>query len=129
MPNAVDLMSWQIVHNDDIAWAEFRNEAVFHIGPEDVAIGRAVDHEGSDQARCAQSGDESGRLPMAIWHAAENPFALGAAPARAGQIRRGSCLIDEDEARRVKRGLAFPPCFPRCLDVGAFLLAGVNGFF
>jgi len=66
---------------------------------------------------------------MAIGHAAENPFALGAAPMRAGQIRRGSRLIDEDQAGWVKRGLVSPPCFARCLDVGAFLLAGVNGFF
>ena len=102
---------------------------MLHIGQEDVAIGRTIDHERGDQAGRAQPGDKSGRLPMAIGHAAENPFAPGATPARSGQIRRGCRLIDEDQSGWVKRGLAFPPRFARCLDVGALLLAGVNGFF
>ena len=127
--DAIDLMGRQVIHHDDISGPEFRHEAALDIGQEDISVGRAVDHEGSDQAARAEPGNEGGRLPVSKGHSPDNPGPLGAAPTRSRHIGRGSRLVDEDQTRRIKRWLAFPPRVTRRLDVRTLLFAGMNRFF
>ena len=51
LSDAMDLVSWQIVHDDDVAGPQLGNERLFDIGEEGLAVHRAVeDHGRSDLA-------------------------------------------------------------------------------
>src|SRR6476619_3549732 len=42
-------MSWQIIHDDDVAATEGSCEALFDVRQEDGAVHRSINHEGSDK--------------------------------------------------------------------------------
>ncbi len=67
-------MGRQIVHDDDIAGAERRGEALFDPGLEDGAVHGLVDDHGRVDAILAQRGDEGRRLPMSVGHGGDEPF-------------------------------------------------------
>ena len=52
-----------------------------------------------------------------------------ARPRRPRHVGRGAGLVDEDQLRRIKTGLAVLPGRPRRLHVRPRLLGGVRGFF
>ena len=66
---------------------------------------------------------------MAMGRADAQAFATPAAAMRAGQLRRGPGLVDEDEPLGIEVELALEPVLAPLQDVGAILLAGVRGLF
>ena len=66
---------------------------------------------------------------MAVRHADAQALAAPAAAVRAGHLRRGPGLVDEDETLGVEIDLAVEPVLAPLQDVGAILLAGVRGLF
>lgn len=38
LPNAVSLVGWQVVHDDNVTWRERRHKNLFDIGPEGHAV-------------------------------------------------------------------------------------------
>ena len=75
-PGLYTLVAAEIVHDDDIAGLERRNEHPLHIGVEDDAVHGCVDHERCGDTVMAQAGDESGCLPVPVGHPAESIFNL-----------------------------------------------------
>ena len=51
-------MSWQIIHDDDVAATEGWCEALLDVREEDGAFHRSINQEGSDNPVVAQAGDE-----------------------------------------------------------------------
>ena len=51
-------MSWQIIHDDDVAATEGWCEALLDVREEDGAVHRSINQEGSDNPVVAQAGDE-----------------------------------------------------------------------
>ena len=69
---------------------------------------------------------------MAKGHMHPEPFAKRGSPSQPRHLRRGTGLIDEDQTMGLKAQarLAQPdPLITLLRDVGAFLLAGDQGFF
>ena len=62
-------------------------------------------------------------------HADAQALAAQATAMRAGHLRRGPGLVDEDEAVRVEINLPVEPVLAPFQDVGAILLAGVRSLF
>ena len=60
------LVTAEIVHDDDVAGAQRRQEHPFDIGGEAFAIDRAVDEPGGFDAVVAQGGQEGHGLPAAV---------------------------------------------------------------
>src|SRR6476646_4695323 len=71
-------MSWQIIHDDDVAATEGWCEALLDVREEDGAVHRSINHEGSDNPVVAQAGDESDCFPMSMRNRCDQPL-----PARA----------------------------------------------
>src|SRR5688572_7856579 len=60
------LMAAEIVHDDDVAGLEHRNELLLDIGAEAFAIDRAVEDAGRGEAIAAQRADEGQRPPAGV---------------------------------------------------------------
>jgi hypothetical protein len=87
---------------------------------------------GAVRAEHAQSGDEGLGLPMAKGSLGAEPFAPGAASARAGHLCVSSRLVEEDEAMGLETHLRLPFSFPRLArlaHVGSIAFAGLKAFF
>src|SRR3954451_14452045 len=59
-------MSWQIIHDDNVAATEGWCEALPDVREEDGAVHRSINQEGSDNPVVAQGGDESDCVPMSM---------------------------------------------------------------
>ena len=119
----------KIVHDDDIAGLECRDEDLFDTGQEGFAIDGAIQHEGRDDRVVAERGQKrqsssNGRavtLATSGW--------LRGASARAGHVGLGPGLINKNKAGWINPGLVFFPAQAAPGDVGAILLGGEQGFF
>ncbi len=119
----------EIVHDDEVAFGQGRDQALADIGQEDCAIHRVIDDKGRGDLAAAQSGDKGGDLPVAVRHPANEPRAAPRATTGSGHISAGAGLVDEHQVGGIKGGLIVPPALARLGDVGTFLLAGVQNFF
>ena len=119
----------EIVHDDDVAGLERRDENLLDIGEEAFAVDRPVDDAGCVDAVAAQGGEEGQRPPAAMRHLGDQPLAAGRPAVAARHVGLGPGLVDEDQARRIKPALILLPLRPPPCDVGPVLLAGVQAFF
>lgn len=124
-----DLMSRQVVHDDDVASPKRRDQELLEPGQEDSAIHRPIDHQRRRDGVIAQAGHESRRLPMAMRGSSDEALIAATSPAQARHRRIGSGLIDEDELVGVKRGLIQLPVFSRESHVDPQLFGRVKAFF
>ena len=69
------LVAAEIVHDDDVAGPERRDEHLLDIGEEALAVDRAVDDAGRVDAVAAQRGQEGQRAPAAVRHLGDQPLA------------------------------------------------------
>jgi hypothetical protein len=122
-------MSRQIVDHDDVAFRQARGQNPLDIDQEGLAIHRSVQHPRCDQPVATQAGREGGGLPMPPGRLADQPKATTAAAMAADHLGRGAGLVDEHQARRIKKGLAGLPALPCFGHVGPLLLGGVQSFF
>ena len=104
----------KIVHDDDIAGLECRDEDLFDIGQEGLAIDGAIQHEGRGDRVMAERGQKRQCLPMAVRDFGDERLAAAAPATRVGWINPG---------------LVFFPAQAAPGDVGAILLGGEQGFF
>ena len=66
---------------------------------------------------------------MSMRDAGAQPLPARAAPMRAGHVRRGPGLVNENQALGIKVELALEPVLPPLQDVGPILLTRVRGLF
>ena len=66
LANAVDLVGAQVIHEDDIAFAQRRREDPLNISDERWSIHRAINDIGRRQAIDAQRCNQRQRLPVAV---------------------------------------------------------------
>ena len=122
------LVAQRVVHDHDVAGAEFRHEHLADIGVEGVTGDRAVEHHRRHHAGPAQAGHERGGLPMSMRHAGTEPLPTSAAAIATSRV--GGCLglVDEDQALGIEVELPLEPCPAPLYDVGAVLLARARLF-
>ena len=119
----------EIVHHDNVAWRERRNENLIDIGLEPLAVDRAVENHRRRHACQAQTGDECRRFPMSMWNAGAQPLAFRRTPILARHIGRGPSLVDEDELFGIEIELAVEPGLAPLLYVRPVLLARMGRLF
>jgi len=127
--NAGDLVAGQIVHDDDIARIQRRDEDLLDISPEDVAVHGAIEDVRGSDAGDAQTSDKSGGFPVTVGYRGQQAQAAGTPAKRPGHVggRRG--LVQEHQALRVECGLAPDEGVARRGHVRTLLLGGVQTFF
>src|SRR5271165_609222 len=68
-------MSWQFIHDDDIAATEGWYEALLNIREESGAVHRAIEHEWGNNPVVAQTCDKGDRFPMSVWNRCDQSLA------------------------------------------------------
>ena len=91
------LMSWKIIHDDDVAATEGWCEALFDVREEDGAVHRSINHEGSDNPVVAQAGDESDCFPMSMRNRCDQPLSARATTSKPHHVCAGSGLVDKHQ--------------------------------
>ena len=115
------LWAGQVVHYHDIARRQIGHQHLLDIGAEGSTMHRAVEQHGRCDAVKAQAGGEGRCLPVTMRNGRPAPFAFGRPAAKASHLGVGAGLIDKDQARRVKLGLAVEPGASPGKDVRALL--------
>ena len=79
---------------------------------------------------CRQAAARFGvSASSAIRWAAQVRFGGALTPMKQGGDRRSHRIEDEDELLRIEVKLAFKPCLPGSLHIGALLLSGMRNLF
>jgi len=123
------LVAAQIIHDDDVARFECRDQELLDVIGEALAVDRLVEHAWCVDPVAAKRCEEGHRAPVAIGHLGMKSPPLGCPATQRGHVRLGPGLIDEDQALRIKPGLIFFPLFAPPCDLWAKLFGGQYAFF
>ena len=115
-------MAWEIVHDHDVAFAQFGQENLLDVGLEGETVDWAVDHEWRDEPAQRQGADEGRGFPMSKGNADPQPLAPRGPAIAPRHVCGGPGFIDEDQALGIEIELAFEPFLAPLRDVGAALL-------
>lgn len=129
LANADDLVSGQIVHDDNVAGAQDRRQHLLAPRPEDLAIHWPIEQHRRDEAGNGEAADEGHGLPVSVRDGGPAALASGRPSAQARHLGREPTFVDEDQALRVEFGLLAGPLFAGERDVATLLLAGMGGLF
>src|SRR3954467_254241 len=122
-------MSWQIIHDDNVAATEGWCEALLDVREEDGAVHRSINQERSDNPVVAQAGDESDCFPMSMRNRCAQPLPARATTSEPHHVCAGSGLVDKHQPSGVKHALLSYPTSAGASDIGSFLLCRVQAFF
>jgi hypothetical protein len=127
--NGAAFMTAEVLHDDNVAGRERREEKLLDISAEACAIDRPVDdtRRGEPVATRRRPGRQ-GR-PSAEGRLGDEAFASGASAMGAGQVGFRPGLVDEEEPPRIDRRLTrLPPLTPPG-DIRPVLFGGAKAFF
>jgi hypothetical protein len=99
------LVAAQIVHDDDVALIQDRNELLFDIGAEAFAIDWAIEDARGRELVAAQGPKESKCTPVAMWREAPQARALWSPSAQRSHAGFDPGFIDKYEAAWIEAGL------------------------
>jgi hypothetical protein len=98
----------EVVHDDDVARLQHRDELLLDIGAEALAVDRSVEDTRSDEAVAAQRAEEGQGAPVAMRGEAAQAFALRPQP------RSGAMLVlIQVSSMKTKRRGSSPACQDR----------------
>jgi len=112
-----------------VARLQRRYQKLLDIGPEGLAVDRAVNDAGRCDAIVAQRGQEGHGAPAAVRHLGMQRHAAAMPAVGARHVGLGPGLVDEHQAGRIDAPLIPLPPAPSPRDVRPILLAGEDGFF
>ena len=110
--NGMALMAAEVVHDDNVAWRENRDENLLDISAEAHAIDRSVDDAGRGEAVATQRRQKREGPPFAEGRFGDQALASGAAAVGARHVGFGPGLVDEDKPPRIDRRLTIDPMRP-----------------
>ena len=102
-------MNTEVVHDDDLPWAQHGNEALFEIDAEDGSVHRLIDDERCDNALRGQTRNEGRDFPVTVGQLADEPFAAPTPASEPAHACRRCGLVDEDETLRIELVLICAP--------------------
>ena len=122
-PHDLSLMRAEIVEDHDVARLQCRDEELFEIGAEALAVDRPVEQAGRFDAVLAERGEESRGLPAAMRNLIDETLALRGPAAKPCHVGLRPRLIDEHQPPGINEPLIGSPSFAVAAYVPALLLA------
>jgi len=123
------LVAAEIVQDHDIAGLEGRNELLFDVGAEALAVDGPVEHTRGAKLVAAQSAKEGQRSPVTVRRKSPYPIALRSPSPKRRHVGLDPGLVDEDQPFGIKMILQGLPSLSSASDVGTRLLKGEQRFF
>ena len=122
-------MGAQVIHHDDVAGLERRDEDLVEVGEKTVPVHRPVEEPRRGQARDPQRPHERTGLPVMVRRMIVDARAAPTPAVAPQQVRRDPTFIEKREAGRVNGGGDLSPICPGRGDVGAILFGRADRFF
>jgi hypothetical protein len=122
-------MGGQVVHHDDHAVLQGRDEHLFDVGKESGTVHGSVEHHRRGQATQRETDDEGDCFPMTMRDRCSASLSAWRTPPQPIHLRRHRGFVDEHQGLGIEVRLCVEPGLPTSGDVGALLLAGVRRFF
>src|SRR5258708_39672353 len=97
LPYTPHLGGGEIVHNDDIAWAQYRDQHLLDPSQEALSVHRTVEKHRRNEARKRETADKGDGLPMTMRNCGAATLAFRGPATKARHLRRKAALIDEDQ--------------------------------
>jgi hypothetical protein len=119
----------EIIHDDDVAWSQRRDEDLVNVLAEGLAIDRAIDEPRRLDTIMAKGSEEGHGRPAAMWHLRREALTARAPAAQRRHIGLGPSLVDEDEAGWIDPILVRLPLLASPRNVGTIALAGDQRLF
>ena len=129
LSDGIRFVGAEIVHDDDIAWTQCRDQDLLDIDQKALTIDRPLDQPGRLDPVVAERRQKGHGVPVAERGLARQALASWRPSPQGRHVGLGPGLVDEDQARRVDTRLKFQPLRPTPGDVGAVLLAGDQRLF
>ena len=123
------LLAGQVVRDDDIALAQFRDENLCDIGLEGLAVDRPIEYPLRDEATQGQGANEGHCFPLPMRHAHLQSFTARTTAMAPRHIRRSPCFVNENEARRIEARLLLARGLALRHDIRAILFGGERSLF
>src|SRR5215203_5416377 len=120
-PHGFALVRAEIVHDDDVALPQGRDEDRVDVEAERLAVDGPVEEPWRLDPVVAQGGEERHRPPVAVRHLGGQALAAPRPAAERGHVGFGPGLVDEDEAGRIDKPLPRRPLGASPRHVGAVL--------
>ena len=124
-----DLVEGYIVSRHNVSILERRRQTLFYVSQECLAIHGPLNDHRSHHAGLTQASDERYRLPMPHRRVPDQAFSERAPTVQAHHIGGDCCLVDKDEAGRIKPALLSDPASAYASHVGALALLRLQAFF
>ena len=122
-------MAAEVVHDDDFAGLQGRDEDLLDINSKGLAVDRAVENPWGVNPTVAQGSQKGRRLPAAVRDFGREPRAAARPSPQRCHVRLGPGLVDEDQTLRLDPALILFPLRSLACDVGAIAFAGDESFF
>ena len=123
------LVTGKVVHHDDVAGAQFRNQHLFVVSLKCDAVDRPGEDEGRDHAVQGKCTDERRRVPVPIRRPHAQTLIAPTSPMGAGHIGLHPCFVDQHEAGRIQVRLGVEPGPAFAQDIGSVLLSSMPSLF
>ena len=122
-------MAGQVVEHHHIARLECRQENLLDVSQEERTIQCAIDDHRRGEFIVSQRGDESSRLPMAVWCIVHYPLSTAGSTIHPNEIGLQARFINEDQLFSGHTGAFGAPVSTPQLYVRPLLLTGMQDFF
>src|SRR5215475_5008797 len=129
VPHGFSLMAAEIVHDDDVTFAQRRHEHPFDVGSKALAVDRPFKKPrriNPVEAQCSQKGC---RLPAPMRDLSYQSLAARCPSAQRAHVGLGPGLVDEDQTLGVNAILILCPLRAPACHVGAVAFASHQAFF
>jgi len=127
--NSLSLMTAEVVHDDNVAGSQGRDEKLLDIDLKRLAVDRTVEEPWGIDAIMTERGEEGHGLPATVGDLGPEPRAARRPSPERRHVGLGPSLIEEDQAAGFNPVLIGQPPRAPSRDVGAILFAGEHGFF
>lgn len=123
------LMAAEIIHHDDVASLQGRDQHPLDVKPEALAIDGTLDQPGSLNAIVAQGSQEGHGFPVTVWNLGLEPHATLRPSPKRGHVGLGPGFVEKHQATGRDPVLILTPLCAPSRDVRTILFAGQHGFF
>ena len=123
------LVTREVVHDDDVAGRERRDQDLLDVGEEARAVDRAIKHGRCGEARHAERGEKRRGVPAPIGRVVRDACPVEPAPIAPHQIGPHATFIEKDQARGIEGRRRGMPGRPGERDVSAIVFGCAYRFF
>src|SRR5712671_2580950 len=117
--DADDFVEGDIVDHHNVAALEYRNQTLFDVGEEGLAVHGSFDHHRRHDTGLTEARDERQRFPVSHWHIPDQTLSARVPTVRPHHVGRDCSFVDKYEVGRIKQALLADPASARPSHVGA----------